>query len=89
MRKMDDLNIQRDIVGVVITQFHWDINTLPKQVRISEDLRILSLVEDDYIFRTVYADIELTEGIYYWEIIGDSKCEHELKIGVSSQKQVN
>lgn len=41
-------------------------------------------MEDDYIFRTVYADIELTEGIYYWEIIGDAKCEHELKIGVSA-----
>eukprot|EP00347_Sterkiella_histriomuscorum_P011030 403374016 len=89
MRKMDDLNIQRDIVGVVISQFTWDRTTLPKEVKMSDDLRTLSLVEDDYIFRTVYADIELTEGIYYWELIGDSKCEHELKVGVSGQKQVN
>ena len=41
------------------------------------------------MFRTVYADIELTEGIYYWEIIGDFRCEHELKIGVSGEKVTN
>ena len=83
IRKMEDLNIQRDIVGVVITQFYWDASTLPKEVKLSCDNRALYLKEDDYMFRTVYADIELTEGIYYWEIIGDSRCEHELKIGVS------
>ncbi len=41
------------------------------------------------MFRTVYADIEFTDGIHYWEIIGDFRCEHELKIGVSAQKLVN
>ncbi len=55
-------------------------------MKISEDARSLYLQEDEYLFRTVYASIELNEGIHYWEIIADSKCEHELKIGVSGQK---
>jgi E3 ubiquitin-protein ligase NRDP1 len=37
----------------------------------------------------VYANIELNEGIHYWEIIADARSEHELKIGVSGQKQMN
>jgi hypothetical protein len=55
----------------------------------SEDARSLYLQEDDYLFRTVYADIELNEGIHYWEIIADSRSEHELKIGVSAEKLMN
>lgn len=86
---MEDLKIQRDIVGVVILQFKWDLETLPKEVKLSCDNRALYLKEDDYIFRTVYANVELNEGIHYWEIIADSRCEHELKIGVSSEKLMN
>ena len=41
------------------------------------------------MFRTVYANIELNEGIHYWEIIADARSEHELKIGVSGQKLMN
>jgi hypothetical protein len=37
----------------------------------------------------VYANLELTEGIHYWEIIADARSEHELKIGVSGQKLMN
>jgi hypothetical protein len=76
-------------VGVVITHFKWDTSTMPKEVKISCDNRTLYLKEDDYVFRTVYADMELTEGIYYWEIIGDFRCEHELKIGISALKEMN
>lgn len=81
---MEDLKLQRDIVGVVIISFCWDINTLPKEVKMSNDNRSLHLKEDDYLFRTVYANIELREGIHYWEIVADSRSEHELKIGVSA-----
>lgn len=88
-RKMEELKLQRDIVGVVIQKFAWDETTLPKEVKISEDNRSLYLQEDDYLFRTVYADIELKEGIHYWEIIADARSEHELKIGVSGQKLMN
>jgi hypothetical protein len=52
----------------------------------SEDDRQIYLSEDDYHFRTVYSNLEFNEGIHYWEIIGDSRCEHELKIGVSAKK---
>jgi hypothetical protein len=44
------------------------------------------LKEDDYYFRTFFGDVGLTEGIHYWEIIADARTEHELKIGVSKQK---
>jgi len=60
--------------------------TLPKEVKMSEDDRQIYLSEDDYHFRTVYSNLEFNEGIHYWEIIGDSRCEHELKIGVSAKK---
>lgn len=82
---MDDLKLQRDIVGVVISQFSWDTDTLPKEVKMASDQRSLYLKEDDYLFRTVYANIAFTEGIHYWEIVADSRSEHELKIGVSAQ----
>ena len=55
----------------------------------SEDDRSLYLQEDDYLFRTVYSNIAFNEAIHYWEIIADARSEHELKIGVSSQKMVN
>jgi hypothetical protein len=42
------------------------------------------LKEDDYVFRTVYGNVPLIEGIHYWEIVADSNSEHELKIGVSA-----
>ena len=80
---MEELKIQRDIIGVVVQSFCWDYSTLPKEVKPTDDLRCLYLNEDDYLFRTVYANIELNEGIHYWEIIADSRSEHELKIGVS------
>jgi hypothetical protein len=48
------------------------------------DNRVLYLKEDDYLFRTVYAEVPLNEGIHYWEIVADSRSEHELKIGVSA-----
>ena len=70
-------------MGVVIQRFAWERDTLPKEVKATDDMRCLYLNEDDYLFRTVYANIELREGIHYWEIIADARSEHELKIGVS------
>jgi E3 ubiquitin-protein ligase NRDP1 len=67
----------------------WDRSTLPKEVKVSEDGRSLYLQEEDYLFRTVYSDVELNEGIHYWEIIADARSEHELKIGVSALKLMN
>jgi hypothetical protein len=57
---------------------------LPKEVKLSVDERTLYLKEDDYVFRTVYSNTEVTEGIHYWEIIADARSEHELKIGISA-----
>ena len=80
---MDELRIQRDIVGVVLTMFTWDSELLPKEIKLSQDKRSFYLKEDDYVFRTAYGSSPFMEGIHYWEIIADSRSEHELKIGVS------
>ena len=44
--------------------------------------------ENDYIFRNFFGDITFNEGIHYWEIIADARTEHELKVGVSSTKEL-
>jgi hypothetical protein len=81
---MDELKIQRDIIGVVLTRFIWDTTILPKEVKITSDFRGIYLKEDDYVFRTAYGNIPFAAGIHYWEIIADARSEHELKIGVSA-----
>jgi hypothetical protein len=63
--------------------------TCPKEVKMNGDNRVLYLKEDDYLFRTVYAEFPLNEGIHYWEIVADSRSEHELKIGVSAKAIVD
>ena len=74
---MEELKLQRDIVGVVMQTFEWDISSMPKEVKYSHDKRSIYLKEDDYVFRTVYGNIPLSEGIHYWEIIADARSEHE------------
>jgi len=74
---MEELKLQRDIVGVVMQTFEWDISSMPKEVKYSHDKRSIYLKEDDYVFRTVYGNIPLNEGIHYWEIIADARSEHE------------
>ena len=58
---------------------------MPKEIKVSSDRRTIYLKEDDYVFRTVYGSVSFSEGIHYWEIVADSRSEHELKIGVSAQ----
>jgi hypothetical protein len=82
----------------VTLKFSWDINTSPQTpssrgkslldiLTVSDDNRSIYLKEDDYYFRTFFGDLELTEGIHYWEIIADARTEHELKIGVCKSKE--
>lgn len=84
-RQMEDLRLQREIVGVLVTQFVWAKNqNYPDRIlNYSKDMRSIYLKEDDYYFRSFFADTALNEGIHYWEIIADSQTEHELKIGIS------
>ena len=87
-QRMEQLRLQREIVGVLITSFVWEID--PRYVSvmsISNDQRSIFLKEDDYFFRTFFGDVCFTEGIHYWEIVADAKTEHELKIGVSKSKE--
>lgn len=74
---------------MVVQKFAWDKDTLPREVKMTGDARSLYLQEDEYLFRTVYANLEVNEGIHYWEIIADSRSEHELKIGVAGKKLMN
>jgi hypothetical protein len=78
---------QKDIVGVILSSFAWS-QTLPNEyprgiVTMTTDRRGIFLNEDDYFFRTFYGDKCFDAGIHYWEVIADSRTEHELKIGVS------
>ena len=85
---------QRDIVGVVISHFHWDtqkfdeliaLNRRLKQgIQISNDKRSIYIQEDQYIFRNFFGNIGFTQGIHYWEIVADARTENELKVGVSA-----
>ena len=90
-QRMEQLRLQREIVGVLITSFVWKLldsqMILPKSVlNISNDRRSIYLKEEDYFFRTFFGDVGFNEGIHYWEIVADAKTEHELKIGVSKSK---
>lgn len=40
------------------------------------------------MFRTVIADKGFFSGIHYWEIIADSRTENELKIGVTTKRDI-
>lgn len=60
------------------------VKKIDKQIEISPDKRHLFVNEEDYIFRNFFGDVGFQEGIHYWEIIADSRTEHELKVGVSS-----
>jgi len=86
---MEQLRLQREIVGVLITSFVWEVSD-PRYVGIlsvSSDQRSIYLKEDDYFFRTFFGDVTFNEGIHYWEIVADARTEHELKIGVSKSKE--
>jgi hypothetical protein len=85
------LRLQREIVGVLISNFVWQVEesvVYSKEIiTTSLDCRSLYLKEDDYFFRTFFGSIAFIEGIHYWEIIADARTEHELKIGVSKSKE--
>jgi len=66
-------------------EFAWDPDNSSREVQFSADCRHLFLCESNYYFRTVVGNRPFTEGVHYWEIIADSRTEHELKIGVTTQ----
>ena len=74
--------------GINMQKFGWNPEILPKEIKLSSENRSFYLKEDDYVFRTAYGSLPLNEGIFYWEIIADSRSEHELKIGVSSSNTI-
>ena len=61
-QRMEQLRLQREIVGVLITSFVWKLldsqMILPKSVlNISSDRRSIFLKEEDYFFRTFFGDV--------------------------------
>jgi len=86
---MAKLKIEREIVGVVLTNWAWDSKIMPKEVKVSKDCRSIFLKEEDYVFRTVFGEVGFMEGIHYWEIVADANSEHELKIGISGTNEIN
>ncbi len=63
--------------------FAWDPDHSSKDIHFSRDCRHAFLNESNYYFRTVISNRPFYDGIHYWEIVADSRTEHELKVGVS------
>ena len=70
-------------------EFAWDPENSSREVTFSPDCRHLFLCESNYYFRTVVGNRPFMDGVHYWEIIADSRTEHELKIGVTTQQKFN
>lgn len=90
LKREEQQRLQRDIIGVLITNFCWevDLDSFSRDIlQVSQERRSIFLKEDDYFFRTFFGSVGLTEGIHYWEIIADASTDHELKIGVSKSRQ--
>jgi len=68
-----------------IHEFCWDPSNSSKELHFSTDARHAFLFEANYLFRTIIGARPFMDGVHYWEIVADSRTEHELKIGVSLQ----
>ena len=66
-----------------IHEFSWCGENSSKEIGFSSDYRHAFLLETNYLFRTLISNRPFMDGQHYWEIIADSRTEHELKIGVS------
>ena len=66
-------------------EFAWDPENSSRDVQFSADFRHLFLCESNYYFRTVIGNRPFSDGVHYWEIVADSRTEHELKVGVTTQ----
>ena len=64
-------------------EFCWDPTYSSKEIHFSQDCRHSFLFETNYLFRTMIGSRPFMNGVHYWEILADSRTEHELKIGVS------
>lgn len=69
--------------------FSWDPEHSSKEMHFSKDSRHVFLCESNYYFRTVISNRPFSGGVHYWEIVADSRTEHELKVGVTTQQQFN
>jgi hypothetical protein len=67
-----------------VHEFAWDPDNSSKEITFSPDLRHIFLLESSYLFRTAISNRPFMDGVHYWEIIADSRTEHELKIGVTT-----
>lgn len=65
--------------------FSWDQEHSSKEIHFSKDSRHVFLSESNYYFRTVISNRPFSDGVHYWEIVADSRTEHELKVGVTTQ----
>lgn len=68
-------------------EFCWDPSNSSKEIHFSADNRHAFLFEANYLFRTIIGSRPFMDGVHYWEIVADSRTEHELKIGVSLQQK--
>jgi hypothetical protein len=67
-----------------VHEFCWDPDNSSKEINFSSDCRHAFLHETNYLFRTMISNRPFMDGVHYWELIADSRTEHELKIGVTT-----
>ena len=73
----------------VLHEFCWDPDNSSKDIHFSKDFRTAFLCEANYYFRTAISNRPFSDGVHYWEIIGDFRTDHELKVGVTTQQTFN
>jgi hypothetical protein len=70
-----------------LTDFVWDSDFAHATTIFFAEKRMALMNETVYDYRNVFGNVGFTGGIQYWEIIIDSRTQHELKIGVTKERR--
>eukprot|EP00826_Nyctotherus_ovalis_P014400 TRINITY_DN14011_c0_g1_i3.p1 TRINITY_DN14011_c0_g1~~TRINITY_DN14011_c0_g1_i3.p1 ORF type:complete len:382 (+),score=74.46 TRINITY_DN14011_c0_g1_i3:120-1265(+) len=72
-----------------MNEFVWDTENSHSLVTISAEKRVALLNDPEFRYRNIFGSKGFMGGSQYWEIIIDSRTQHELKIGVSKTNAKN
>jgi hypothetical protein len=67
-----------------VGELKWDRTKCGTGISFENNMSLVFLKEQAYVFRSVTTTFGFTSGVHYWEIVADSRTENELKIGVST-----
>ena len=69
------------------TSFRLDVTNKGKNIRVNPQRNAAYLTEPSYYFRTVIGDTPFYSGCHYWIVAADPGTEHEIKSGVTLNKE--